>query len=178
MNLFENLQVYYEHENTESLYEMAKLTRKNADLNVCGDIPLFIYFSKSNSSHSPRVKFYGGTKEVDSTDLSPSMQFSENGVGDIILQSWMNKKNCPNAFDKQIIEQVGTFVNKFKSLLLLVWFKRLDEDDLLEYFKGRLSWRDLLDCVEINENLKQQFISNNSLGALEKYCKENDLYSF
>lgn len=179
MDLFENLQVYYENdENLDTLLEMSKLTSKYADKSICGEIPLYIYFSRSNSSHSPRIKFYGGTKEVDSTFESPSMKFSQNGVEGLELQSWMNKKNCPNAFDKVVLNQVTIFVNKFKSLLLLVWFNKLDEADLLTYFEGRLSWRDLLDNVELNESIKSDFIKCNTLGALEKYCKEHNLYSF
>ena len=177
MNLFENLQIYYEDKSP--MLEMARLNAEYADKTICGEIPLFIYFSPCQSGHSPRVKFYGGTKQTSTTRTAPSMSFDKDGAGKIILEKWMDKKICPNAYDKEVINQVATFVNKFKSILLLTWFEKVDEAQPLRYFEGRMSWRDLLDRVEIEEEtIKKEFIKCNGVHTLHEFCIKHDLYEF
>ena len=120
------------------IFEMAKLTKKRANSSICGNIGEFIYFSPILAGHSPRIKFYGGSAETDTSQTSPSLLFSPNGVGDVEPERWHNKKNCPNAYDDNYISMVAQFADKFLSLLLLVWFKRLMKLICLYIFKAQI----------------------------------------
>ena len=160
----------------EYYLEMAKLIRRKAN-SIYGDIGEFIYFSPCNSSHGPRIKFYGGTKETSETRTAPSMKFDVNGNTEVEVFDWMNKKNCPNAFDKTYVENVTNFVKMTYPILLLVWFKRLDEAEALDYFQGRETLQELLDFIDFDNNdINKTQIK--TVTELDNVCKQFDLYNF
>ena len=161
----------YIHE-AEDIFAMSKIVKKYAISDIVNDIGQYIYFSESNSSHGPRIKFYGGTKETSSTKDAPALAFDENGNCTLILQDWMNKKNCPNAFDDNYLDGITSFISRYKSILLLVWFKHLDEGDALAYFHGQINLEELID--DIDYHLKDIL----SLTELDQYCLDNHLYVF
>ena len=161
---------------TFELEEMAKLDFKYAAKSL-GDFGKYIYFSKKNSTHGPRIKFYGGNIETSQTKDSPTMSFDVNGNCKLELASWMNKKNCPNAYDKKYTSKVEDFINANLPLLLLVWFYKLDEADCLKYFEGALKLKDLLEMTyRIPEDIKEQMLKIKTLGKLHNFCIENNLY--
>lgn len=183
MNLFENLQLmkFVDEDDNDrySLNEMAKLTPKRANKEICGDMPIYIYFSPCLDSHAPRVKFYGGSKETESTRDAPSFTFNINGAERVELQKWMTKKVCPNAYDDNILEKVKDFINRTLPVLLLVWFKKLDEDDALAYFQGHDSFKEMLNCInELDEQTKNELINSENLIDLHDKCKRYSLYTF
>jgi hypothetical protein len=162
-------------ENT--LLEMSKLISQLADKSL-GDIGKFIYFSPSLDAHGPRIKFYGGTSETSSTRNAPSMKFDTNGNTEVAVVQWMNKKNCPNAFDKEYIAKVDNFVKKTYPVLLLVWFEKLDEAWALEYFKGNISLIELMNHLEIDEDIIDNFFTVDNINDLDVLCKNYNLYKF
>lgn len=163
-------------EETEYIYEMAKLIQPLADKSL-GDIGKFIYFSANNGQHGPRVKFYGGTKESETTRNAPTMKFDINGNTSVELADWMTKKNCPNAYDKSYTQKVHNFINNTLPILLLVWFYKLDEGWALEYFQGRIALSDLLPhCEDVDDSTYDKLVKINSIEELHKFCKKNDLY--
>lgn len=164
-------------EDNSYLYEMSKLTKKYAN-KALGDFGEFIYFSPSNSSHGPRIKFYGGTKESSTTKNAPTMSFDVNGNTQVELVNWMNKKNCPNAFNNDYVIKVENFIKTTLPILLLVWFSKLDEADALEFFKGNLSINDLILCMDVDEVTQIELIKAHTLKELHKICKTQDLYKF
>ena len=164
----------------ENLYftEMSKLTKKYASPDF-GDFGDFIYFSPCNSSHGPRIKFSGGTKETSSTTQNaPTMAYDINGNCIPEIASWMDKKNCPNGFDNKYLQKVENFINKTKAILLLVWFGKLDEADALEYFKGNLTLVDIINCCDISEDILDVLVKSKNLEELHKKCIKFNLYNF
>ena len=155
------------------VFGMAKLSEKRADKNLVGEFDRFIYFSGNNGQHGPRLKFYGGKADTDTTKQAPSYSFSKTGPGKVIIQPWMNKKNCPNAFNDQHLNLIRNFINKFLPILLLVWYFRLDENDALDFFEGRISFLQLLDQTNLDSD---KFIIHN-LEELHQYCLSKNLYS-
>lgn len=178
--LFENLQLMHKYEDdTYAILEMSKLVPHKANKNNCGNLDVFVYFSPCLDSHGPRVKFFGGTKETNSTRNSPSLTFGINGAEKVLLQKWMNKKNCPNAFDETIINNVKQFVNKTLPILLLVWFEKLDESDALDYFQGIYTFDKLLTCiVDTTDEVKIELLKSKNLDELHDACKRFCMYSF
>ena len=163
----------YIHSSEEEIFAMSKVIDKYANRSVVGDIGKFIYFSECNSSHSPRIKFYGGTKESSSTQNAPTLSFDIEGNCKLELADWMNKKNCPNAFDADYVSKVENFIQRVKPILLLVWFQHLDEGDALAYFHGQIDLKELLKCCEfyIPEEI-------DTIDGLDRYCKSCQFYKF
>lgn len=164
--------------NLQPYLEMAKLTKKHADASICRDFGDIIYFSEVQSGHSPRIKFYGGTKETQSTMKSPSYTFNSEGAGEVKLKSWMNRDNCPNAYDGSYLKKVAQFINDHIAILMLVWFHRLDEADALVYFQGTWSWDELIGSIEVEERLESDMLRVSNEAQLHQFCKQHNLYKF
>lgn len=161
------------------IFAMSKLTAKKADISTTGPIYGFIYFSEALAGHGPRIKFAGGTVETNTTQTAPTLLLSQNGAGGVELQDWMNKKNCPNAFDDKIVETVTSFANKFLPLLLLTWFRKLDESETLDYFQGRESWEELLSTVcNVTDSDYEGIQTCDSPSELHRFCLKHHLYQF
>ena len=178
MEILKNTKFGYMYDSKEELFEMAKISKKYADKNICKDFGDFIYFSEVLSGHSPRIKFYGGTAETRSTREAPSFTITQNGAGDVELEPWMNRKNCPNAFDKDYVAKVRSFINDHVAILLLIWFRKLDEADGLAYFQGMIDLSTLLSQISCEDYLQSQLISVKSEEELNEFCLTNDMYRF
>jgi len=166
------------HEPYDELIEMVRIDAKYANKAITGPIPGFIYFSHCNGHHGPRVKFYGGTNETKYTENAPLYEFGIDGPKDVFLPDWMNKNNCPNAFDKNCIDVVKIFIERHLAILLLTWFNKLDEADVLEYFLGHISFDVLLDQIDVSGSVKDIILECKTEKDLYKVCKELDLYKF
>ena len=163
----------------DELFEMAKLTKDRAKVAITGEIPELIYFSNRQGKHGPRVKFYGGSKETYYTDDAPSYTFGVDGPGRVELQSRkMNKKNCKNAFDPECLQQVRDFIQNHLALLLLTWFNKIDDSEVLLYFQGYISFEELLKKIDVAEDLKDKILSCKTEKDLYICGKELDLYKF
>lgn len=165
---------------SENILEMSKLIKPQADKSL-GDFGEFIYFSPCLDSHGPRIKFYGGTKATSTTRKSPTMKFTKTGETDVEIYQWMDKKNCPNAFDSEYTNKVHNFIQKTLPILLLVWFEKLDEAWALEYFKGNINLKKLITYIIDIDDKHINNINNIeplTLTKLHKYCLDNNLYKF
>ena len=163
----------------EPILEMAKLIQDYADESLCGDFGEFIYFSPQLDAHGPRVKFYGGTKETSTTRNAPSMRFTNDGKTNIKLANWMDKKNCPNAFDKEYTEKVHNFIQRTLPILLLVWYGKLDEARALKFFEGSIDLNKLLKYIsDVPDDILNKIIECETIQTLQKVCLENNIYSF
>lgn len=160
---------------TEDVFCMSKLSEKYVDMSVTGKVHGYIYFSECNDSHGPRIKFYGGNSKSKNTKDAPSMSFSTDGEPELVKSHSLNSKDYPYAFDNSVVSDVKNFIKRNRPLLLLVWFRRLDEADLLEYFCGRLSFEDLLRCIDCPDGEIQEC---DSMKSLHETCKLLGLYKF
>ena len=158
---------------SEEIFGMSKIVKKYAIPEIVNLIGKFVYFSTSNSSHGPRIKFYGGTKATSTTRNAPSLAFTTDGECTIELDSWMDKKNCPNVYNQNYIDNLEKFVKLCLPVLLLVWFEHLDEADALEYFHGNIPFEELLTDIDYNVPT-----TINNLNELDQYCRDNDYYKF
>lgn len=151
--------IYYPYTaGSDEVLGMSKLLQRKASDEVKHLIPEFIYFSPILAGHGPRIKFYGGTKETSTTDRSPTYTITQDGAGELVLQSWMNKKNCPNAFNKTVLDNVERSINLVYPGLLLVWLQHLDESDLLDYLQGRDSWDSTLSNTICSDTPKHKIL--------------------
>ena len=158
---------------TEDIFAMSKIVPKYAVKDRVGTIDGFIYFSECNSTHGPRIKFYGGTSETSNTRNAPSMTFDVDGNCQLELADWMDHKNCPNVYDSRYLACVEAFIHRVKPILLLVWFRHLDEADALAYFHGQIEFSELIDCISPAVD-----VGVFSMEGLDEYCRSHDLYRF
>ena len=158
------------------LLHMSKLISKYADSSITGDFGEIIYFSDNQCQHGPRVKFYGGTKETMYTDKSPSLMFNDKEVCEVVLENWHNKQNCPNGYDSQYIQKVKNFVNNQLPLLLLVWYRKLDEADLLQYFQGRTNYSSIISLIEVTNKQSEELTLCKNNNELHQFCLKYNLY--
>lgn len=165
------------HEDT--ILEMSKLTADYADESLCGDFGEFIYFSSCLDSREPRIKFYGGAKETSTLRNAPSLAFTNTGKTIIEIVPWMNKKNCPNAFNEKYVAKIHNFVQRTLPILLLVWYEKLDEALALEFFNGNVKFKKLLESLyDLGADVESAVKSSKSLKDLHKICLENNVYKF
>ena len=162
----------------DSLIYLSKLTKRYADTQICEDFGDFIYFGEGFIEVLPRIKFYGGTSDTRSTKNAPSYTVTRNGAGELVLEDWMTKKNCPNAFDSDYVSRIASFIDDHVAVLLLVWFCRLDEADALTYFEGTWSWDNLLNSIDCDSHLTDKLRSVRNEADLHTFCLANDLYTF
>ena len=160
----------------EDIFCMSKITEKRAVESRTGKVHDFIYFSLCLDSHAPRIKFYGGTRETKSTRTAPSMSFGVTGNPKVIMFDWMNKKNCPRAFDDEVIKDLKDFIIRNRPILLLVWFDKLDEADALEYFHGIIDWDELIACIEWEDNQIEHICK--TMDQLHEQCMKYNMYQF
>lgn len=123
-----------------------------------------------------RIKFYGGNSKSKNTKDSTIYVFQYRwGNQELVKSHSLNSKDYPYAFDNSVVSDVKNFIKRNRPLLLLVWFRRLDEADLLEYFCGRLSFEDLLRCIDCPDGEIQEC---DSMKSLHETCKLLGLYKF
>ena len=163
----------YIRSDTEDIFCMSKLTKEYAIPEIANLIGDYVYFSENNSSHGPRIKFYGGTKQTSKTKDAPTLKFTKDGDCELELAPWMDKQNCPNAFNNRLLSNLEKFVNQYLAILLLVWFEHLDEAAALEYFHGHISFEQLI--TAISYEIPSAVVT---LEDLDSYCRANDLYKF
>ncbi len=187
MNLFENLQLMHQAEHDikisydkgKPLMEMSKLMNEELDKSLFKNLDCrFIYFSQVQAGHGPRIKFDGGTSQSDTTQTSPSITFDKNYNFEVKLAGHMDKKSCPNAFNKQIIDTLKKFITKFLPILLLTWYEYLDDGYVGMFFRGTKTYVDLLCSARIPLDIKDEFIRCTTLEKLDEFCRKNDLYNF
>lgn len=163
----------------DTILEMAKLVPDYADESLCGDFGDFVYFSPCLDAHGPRVKFYGGTKETSTTRNAPSLAFTNTGETTVEVANWMDKKNCPNAFNAKYVQKVHNFIQRTLPILLLVWYFKIDEARALKYFEGAISLEKLLTYLtDIDEKHIKNIQKLTTLNDIHKYCIDNNVYTF
>ena len=144
------------------LTEMANMVGKKI---ITDDVNFSFYFSNKNEvNHGIRAKVKWNKEHLTgSTDGYFELHGNYNYV-----QSMDGK--IPKQSDIQLARK---FFKKYKVLFAAVWENCLDANDLQDYFKGYLSFEDLLNSFLIPE----KFTGIKSLSELENYVRENSIYN-
>lgn len=164
----------------EDVFSMAKISHNFmiSDLRRYFGVCNGVYFSKKNSSHSPRIKFDGGTKKTSITKNMPAITVERDGFGHLELQPFHTEETCPNAYNRDLVRSLGAFAHKYRSVLLLTWFFRFDEAAVERYFSGEINFNKLLKYVENTpKHVVAEMQKCRSLDDLHILCKKYNLYS-
>lgn len=69
------------------------------------------------------------------------------------------------------------FFRKYKVLFAAVWEEKLNSNDLVDYFNGNYSWRELLACFDLKGKDYYNVNHCNNLNELEKCVRENKIFN-
>lgn len=149
------------------LIEMANVTGKFMKVE---DIDFSFYFSKKNSSHAIRLKINWNRDSMTGNDegyveLHGNYRYGQSPKA----------KYRPKAYE---IETVRYFAKKYKVLFAAVWESKLDADTLSEYFKGRISWQELINSFEnIKKAIRDVLAKCRNLKELEYVVRINNAFN-
>lgn len=171
MDAWEELNKIYEEEekSNDLLIEMTNViyTRVKTD-----DIDFSFYFSKKNSNHGIRVKICWNDKII--PEQCDTLQL----FGNYNLIKNSHIKDRP---DEQSIKRAVDFFKKYKVLFAAVWEGALYEQDLVDYFFGRIDLPELIEKfgfqVSIDDSIKQQMLACASLEELESTVRKLKIYN-
>lgn len=138
------------------------------DVRVPNPLPFSFYFSTKNSPHGIRVK-----------PIFNPEKMSADVVGNLELcDSW---EYTPGKNDSHVdgrsIRKMKAFFRKYKVLFAAVWGKELQESSLTDYFRGYISFEQLLQSFEFYESYKEDLDDIESIEELTEFVRENSLFN-
>ena len=164
---------YYLSEPSAVLMEMAIVRGVDARPE---QLPFSFYFSEKSvvhSKHGIRVKVQWNPIRMKSKDADGYFIIH----GNEFPYEWVpgSHKYRPTAKEIKLASQ---FIKKYKVLFSAVWEEVLDEVDLEDYFKGRISWKDLLECFHTKDVEGDLLIqASKDLKDLEYTVREENLFN-
>lgn len=150
-----------------TLTEMSNVRGKSCEVD---DIDFSFYFSKKNSNHGIRIKvLWNREKTLRNDDGYMELH------GDYRYFSSPKAQYKPKAWE---INGLRYFCKKYKVLFAAVWECKLEEDDVADYFKGRVDLRSLISFFD-NISEKNYFLVNHckNLRELEACVRENNIFN-
>lgn len=152
--------------NNDILLEMANIRGKDVNIE---DIDFSLFFSRKYPNHGCRVKICWNREKM--THDTGNME----AHGDYKYYQDASCKYKPDAVD---ISTARYFIKKYKVLFAAVWEEKLDSNDLIDYFRGRLSWKELLSCFTDMADKEQESIQNcKDRKELEKRVRELNIFN-
>lgn len=151
------------------LMEMANLRGKDVKIE---DINFSIYFSpKQTDQHSIRIKVLWNRERMNSGNFD----------GVLYLHSDYEYKQNPNADNKPDmydIFELRYFAKRYKVLFAAVWENKLDPNDVEDYFKGRLSFEELLTLfLDLDSDDYDKIQQARNIKELEQIISENNIFN-
>lgn len=116
------------------LLEMANLRGKDVKIE---DIDFSLFFSRKYPNHGCRVKICWNREKM--THDTGNLEIH----GDYKYKHDASCKYKPDAVE---LSTARYFVKKYKVLFAAVWEEKLDPTDVIDYFRERLTWNELLRC--------------------------------
>lgn len=134
-------------------------------------IDFSFYFSdKTECNYGIRVKVKWNPVRV-----SGSLDGYFELYGDYVYVQSNNSDSHPSA--KSIID-AQNFFKKYKVLFMAVWEEKLDPNDLIDYFRGRLTWKQLLKCfMNVNDIEYNMIQLCNDRKELEKCVRVYEIFN-
>ena len=87
----------------------------------------------------------------------------------------------PGEDDKNIgtkaIKEMKEFFRDYKILFAAVWEKELPQDSLYDYFRGTITFNEMLSEFEFYEDFKKELDSISSVEELTDFIDANDLFN-
>ncbi|MCM1226187.1 MAG: hypothetical protein NC320_02020 [Clostridium sp.] len=159
--------IYYdETEEENDIFCMANLRGK--DISIPHKLPFSFFFSERESSHAIRVKPVFNPNKI-----------SKSSFGTLELHGdW---EYTPGPDDKNVsnkqIREMKQFFKKYKVLFAGVWESELYDGAVQDYFRGIISFSDLLTEFEFYEEYQEEMENITTIEGLEDFVRENNLFN-
>lgn len=131
-------------------------------------LPFSFYFSRKNSSHGIRIKVV----------FNPN-RLNINECGNLELHG--NWEFTPGENDKHIskreLKLMKSFFQEYKVLFAAVWEDVIQEDIIQDYFRGLISWHELIQSFDFYEEYKSELDKIDTVEYLELYVRENEIFN-
>ena len=153
----------------DSLMEMANLRAKDVKIE---DINFSIYFSpKQTDQHSIRIKVLWNRERMNSGNFDGVLYLH----GDYEYKQNPNADNKPDMYD---IFELRYFAKRYRVLFAAVWENKLDPNDVEDYFKGRLSFEELLTLfLDLDSDDYDKIQQARNIKELERIVSENNMFN-
>lgn len=151
------------------LMKMANLRGKDVKIE---DINFSIYFSpKQTDQHSIRIKVLWNRERMNSGNFDGVLYLH----GDYEYKQNPNADNKPDMYD---IFELKYFAKRYKVLFVAVWENKLDPNDVEDYFKGRLSFEELLTLfLDLDSDDYDKIQQARNIKELEQIISENNIFN-
>lgn len=150
------------------LTEMANVRGKHIEVE---DVDFSFYISEKNGNHAIRLKVCWNREKL----ISEECGYLElHGKYEYYQSPQLKYK--PKNYE---VDTVRYFAKKYKVLFAAAWERKLDCDDIAEYFKGRMSWKELMqEWINIPNNDIKEVLSNcRNLKDLEYAVRKNNAFN-
>lgn len=146
----------------EYLMEMANLRGKDIKIET---VNFSIYFSPKGHRHGIKLKVLWNRDNMKGSIVDGILELHGN-------YKYTKSTNAINYCSEKDIDNLRNFAKKYKVIFAGVWENALDQNDVQDYFKNRISLKDLLNTMEdkIPSNIT-------NLSKFEKYVRENQLFN-
>ena len=153
----------------DSLMEMANLRGKDVKIE---DINFSIYFSpKQTDQHSIRIKVLWNRERMNSGNFDGVLYLH----GDYEYKQNPNADNKPDMYD---IFELRYFAKRYKVLFTADRENKLDPNDVEDYFKGRLSFEELLTLfLDLDSDDYDKIQQARNIKELERIVSENNMFN-
>ena len=152
-----------------ALLEMANVLGKKCEVE---DIDFTFYLStKMGMRHSIRVKIVWNKDHYDKDKLGYIEAHGNYKYGQDLSQ-----KFNPKSYD---IDTARYLVKRYKVLFAAVWEMKLEADDVADYFKGTISWKNLMNSFYNikSQEIKEILANCKNLKDLEYAVRKNNVYN-
>ncbi len=155
-----------EYDDEHDIFCMSNL--RGSTIKIPHKLPFSFYFSARESSHAIRVK----------PVFNPD-RMSKSSFGTLELHGdW---KFTPGPDDKNVsqkqIREMKEFFKKYKVLFAAVWEEELPEDSVQDYFKGFITFEELISELYFFDDYKKDMEKVKNIAELESFVRKNNLFN-
>lgn len=130
-------------------------------------LPFSFYFSSGDGvTHGPRVKPLFNPERLISS-LTGTLELCNNW-------EYVPGKDDKNVGEKSI-RQMKKFFKDYVVLFCLVWDEHMQDATLEGYFKGEITFNEMLQDIDFHPQYKDHLDNMASVQELEKFCRDNEL---
>lgn len=151
---------------TDDIFCMSNL--RGSKINIPHKLPFSFYFSTQESSHAIRVKVMFNPNKLIPSKLG-------------VLELHGNWKYTPGPDDSDIsnkqINEMRDFFKSYKVLFAAVWEMVIPEDAIQDFFRGFMTFEELLTEFEFYEEFQNEMINIETIEELEQFVRNNNIFN-
>lgn len=132
-----------------------------------GQLPFSFYFSSGYGvNHGPRVKpMFNPEKLIAS--LTGTLELCDNWA--------FVPGRDDSGVSQKLVDQMKRFFREHLVLFCLVWDEHMQDATLEDYFRGHISFQDMVQDIDFYGTHKDVMSNLQSVSQLEKFCRDHNL---